>query len=344
MSCLVSVIMPVYNSFSYLKDAVDTVLAEKSEEFELILVDDGSTDGSSSLCDEIEQTDRRVRVFHKQNGGMCQARNIGIANARGKWVAFMDNDDMILPGFIDENLIIAQEYECDCLVFGRKWVQIDTFGSTQFSIEEAPEKKECLYGKAVLGSYFKCTSVSDGVWVRFYKRSMLTEHGIAFDESFRSGFEDSLFNDLVIEHAQSYAFNPKCYYVWFRRESHSTSMQTSENRLTSLSKTLEHEYRILKDRGMLEKEKNKCASLFFSRILDILVANHLTGDCSYAVQLPIYKALFNIAKPYSDLLAKGSLRLDRNIAKRLFISRRFKALYIYLKAGSRIKVMLKNNS
>lgn len=339
MTCSVSVIMPVYNSRNYLKDAVDSILREKSRDFELLLVDDGSTDGSSVLCDEIEKQDNRVRVVHKKNGGMCQARNIGIQQARGKWIAFADNDDKVLPGFITDNLEIAKKYDCDCLTFGRKWIQVGESNRIQFSIEESPETEKCYYGQNVLKNYFECNSVSDGVWVRFYKRTFIINNNIKFDESFRSGFEDSMFNDMVIKHADSYAFNPKCYYVWYRRNSHSTSMKISKNRLSSMEKTLSYEFHLLEDAELLDKEPKQCGELFFSRIFDVLVSNHLASKCSYNAQREIYEAMHEIAAPYERLLNSAPLHFHLQLAKSLLLSKNYPLLYIYLSLGTKAKTV-----
>ena len=339
MPCLVSVIMPVYNSQDYLRGTVNSILKEDSRDFELLLIDDGSTDGSASLCDEIERRDSRVRVIHKQNGGMCQARNVGISKARGKWIAFADNDDEVLPGFVVENLQIAEKYDCDCLSFGRKLVQVGESNQIQFLTEESPKTEGCLYDEDVLKNYFRCNSASHGVWARFYKRSFIIDNGIKFDETFRSGFEDDLFNDIVIKHASSYAFNPRCYYVWYRRISHSTSMRISENRLFGMEKTLSYEFRLLKDAGLLEKMPDQCGELFFSRIFDILTSNHFKKECSYTTQKEVYEAMHKIASTYTDLLSSAMLRFYIQPAKNLLLNKRYLLLYIYLTIGIKIKTM-----
>ena len=94
----ISVIVPVYNSEEYLPDTAASILNQSFEEFELILVDDGSKDRSGKICDELAQKDKRVKVIHKQNGGICSARNCALKLAKGEYIAFCDNDDMYLPG------------------------------------------------------------------------------------------------------------------------------------------------------------------------------------------------------------------------------------------------------
>ena len=96
----VSVIIPVYNQAKYLPEAVECVFAQEFRDYELILVDDGSTDGSGELCDEFARQDARVRVIHQENGGAAVARNVGIEAARGAWIAFIDSDDIVGPSYL----------------------------------------------------------------------------------------------------------------------------------------------------------------------------------------------------------------------------------------------------
>lgn len=101
---LLSVIIPAYNVESTLQRAVDSVLSQSMKEFEVIIVDDGSTDGTGPLCDAIESQDQRIRVIHQANGGLSAARNTGINQAQGDYLAFLDSDDEyvndIFPYFI----------------------------------------------------------------------------------------------------------------------------------------------------------------------------------------------------------------------------------------------------
>lgn len=93
----ISVIVPVYNVEKYLRCCVDSILAQTFTDIEVLLVDDGSTDGSGAICDEYAQKDSRVRVFHKANGGVSSARNLGLDEAVGEWIMFVDSDDTVDP-------------------------------------------------------------------------------------------------------------------------------------------------------------------------------------------------------------------------------------------------------
>lgn len=96
-----SIVIPVFNTEKYLKDCVDSVLSQSYRDFEVILVDDGSNDSSLAICRQYEAEDRRVKVLHKENGGVSSARNMGIDVATGKYITFIDADDYILEGSLD---------------------------------------------------------------------------------------------------------------------------------------------------------------------------------------------------------------------------------------------------
>ena len=97
MDPLVSIIVPVYNVKPYLNRCVDSLLGQSYQNMELLLVDDGSTDGSEALCDEYAAQDARVRVLHKKNGGLSDARNAGVDAAKGEYLSFVDGDDWVSP-------------------------------------------------------------------------------------------------------------------------------------------------------------------------------------------------------------------------------------------------------
>ena len=97
----ISVIVPVYKVEKYLPECIESVLAQTFTDFELILVDDGSPDNSGAICDAYAARDSRIRVFHKPNGGVSSARNLGLDHARGEWIALLDGDDFWLPNHLD---------------------------------------------------------------------------------------------------------------------------------------------------------------------------------------------------------------------------------------------------
>lgn len=107
---MVSVIIPAYNAEKYLLSAAQSVISQSVDDWELLLVDDGSTDSTPDICDSLAASDSRIRAFHKPNGGLSDARNYGIDRARGEYIMFLDADDVLNPGILRRSLDVMREY------------------------------------------------------------------------------------------------------------------------------------------------------------------------------------------------------------------------------------------
>lgn len=136
---MVSIIIPVFNSANLLNRCVESIFAQTFKDFEVILVDDGSTDNSLKICTEISKKDKRVKVFHKDNGGASSARNVGLKNAKGDFVAFVDSDDTIESNMLEKMLSKQSEKDADvviCNIF-------KVFGEQKFKVLEPGVKTFC---------------------------------------------------------------------------------------------------------------------------------------------------------------------------------------------------------
>ena len=116
---LISVVIPVYNGVQYLQKCVDSVLAQTYTNLEIILVDDGSTDESFQMCDELARREQRIRAIHQVNGGISAARNTGIKAAKGEYISFIDQDDWVEPAFLETLWTMAHKYQAPIAVVGR---------------------------------------------------------------------------------------------------------------------------------------------------------------------------------------------------------------------------------
>lgn len=178
---IISVIVPVYNVEKYLHCCVDSVLAQTFTDIEVLLVDDGSTDSSGAICDEYAKKDNRVRVFHKKNGGVSSARNMGLGNATGKWIMFVDSDDKVMPEICERLLAYATDV-CIPICMWYDW-RGETkkrsnigVGAGTYSIEKMAELR--AYG---------------GSCARLFLRQLVEHAGLRFTEGFAYG-EDIIFN------------------------------------------------------------------------------------------------------------------------------------------------------
>lgn len=145
---LISVIVPVYNIREYLPRCVRSITGQTYENLEILLVDDGSDDGSGQMCEELAAEDCRIRVFHKDNGGSSSARNMGIAHARGEYLGFVDSDDYIEPGMYQLLLEAVLSYGVRAAQAGRD--EIEESGRRLANICEPPEEPTLYSCKAFL--------------------------------------------------------------------------------------------------------------------------------------------------------------------------------------------------
>lgn len=145
---LISVIVPVYNVITYLPKCVESIRSQTYQNLEILLVDDGSTDGTGEMCDRFGAKDSRIRVFHKENGGSSSARNLGIAQARGRYLGFVDSDDFIDTTMYEMLYMAAEKYQAKVVQAGRD--EIDAEGCRLPDICVPPENTECISAEKFL--------------------------------------------------------------------------------------------------------------------------------------------------------------------------------------------------
>lgn len=139
-SPLITVIVPVYNILEYLPRCVHSITAQTYQNLEILLVDDGSTDGTGELCERLGAEYERIRVFHKENGGSSSARNLGLLHATGEYIGFVDSDDYIEPDMYEQLLSAVNEYSVGVAQIGRD--EIDEQGNRLPNICEPPLQPE----------------------------------------------------------------------------------------------------------------------------------------------------------------------------------------------------------
>ena len=205
-----SVIMPVFNAVQTLRQAVDSVLSQQVE-LELLLVDDGSTDGSTVIAEEIAAQDSRVAVLHQSNQGICAARNAGLEQAKGEYVTFCDDDDEVLPGAYAHLLALARSSGAQIVRGGYRLLRQHPDGS----VSELFHKMEsgCTLQQGY-GAFLRAGG-PQFVWNVLYRRDAL--HGVQFDERCRSGLEDFLFNATLYATVDSAVFDPRPVYCHTER-------------------------------------------------------------------------------------------------------------------------------
>ena len=168
----ISVIVPVYNTEKFLHRCIDSVLVQTYKDFELLLIDDGSKDSSGAICDEYAEKDARVRVFHKENGGVSSARNLGLDNAKGEWITFVDADDWVDDCWLQSiNSEVYRHSDTDIIRYGyncynEEGVFLESVRAECTMIADNPEQfivysESNKYYEMVWNSAFRTTLVSN---------------------------------------------------------------------------------------------------------------------------------------------------------------------------------------
>lgn len=206
---LISVIIPVYKTGKYLPECINTLLAQTYQNFEILLINDGSPDDSGQVCDKLALTDDRIRVFHKENGGVSSARNLGLDNAKGEYIAFVDSDDGVSPTFLEERYRNAVETGSDASICDFQLVEEDA----PFT---PPEDKEypVLSFPRLEGTRnaIVCKYYAGSCWSPLFKRKLVENVRFRTDVHFA---EDVLFviDALLRADKICYTRKPMYYYV-----------------------------------------------------------------------------------------------------------------------------------
>ena len=205
---LVSIVMPCYQAEATVGRTVDSILAQTMPDFELIAVDDGSTDGTGALLDALAAQDARIRVIHQQNGGVACARNAGMAAARGRWLAFADADDLLLPDALFHLLSLDD---------GVSEILCSAFIMRHIGGQEEDRLFACAQGdlQVVLESLVRGDSGLNPMYGKLYRTEWVQSAALSVPPGVKVG-EDVLFNLEAFVHASSWRMDdcPVYVYTW----------------------------------------------------------------------------------------------------------------------------------
>lgn len=199
----ISVIVPVYNAAKSLDRCVQSKLSQTYTQWELILVNDGSMDGSASLCDKYVASDARISVCHKANGGVSSARNQGLLQAKGDYVAFIDSDDYVEINYLEK---LIKFVPADLIICGFKNIGGDSF--LPEALDATSMNNKSLVKKIMAVPYYL-----DTPWCKLFKRDIISKHGLAFDQKLKLS-EDTLFCYEFLSNATSVGVVPEMLYIY----------------------------------------------------------------------------------------------------------------------------------
>lgn len=237
MNDLITVVIPVYNVGTYLGKCVKSVVNQTYKNLQILLIDDGSTDGSSDLCDDIAFSDSRIQVIHKSNSGLGLTRNVGINNAKGKYIIFVDSDDYLSKDLIENLYLGIKKDKSEICIAG--FTRVDNRGTMLY--QEKYEERNIIGSKNVksifekmLGSLpEKHDSIKPSVWSNLYSVNIIKKFDLKFVSERKIISEDIIWNAQYFNKINKVQFISSCGY-FYRYNNSSLSQSYKHDRFRKI--------------------------------------------------------------------------------------------------------------
>ena len=262
---LISIIIPVYKVEKYLPECVESILNQTYKNFELILVDDGSPDNSGKMCDEFAEKDSRIKVIHKENGGVSSARNIGLDNASGEYITFIDSDDFVDKRYLEVLYSTSKENDTDISIccFAKY-----THSSFIIFNEIFPKKinidfKDSNFLKFFKRYFYLKNNIFGSACRTLFKKASIKN--LRFDENIKIS-EDLLFVVNTIYNSQSISFTNEILYFY---------------RITNISASTSYKNNFLKSQGNLSIELTSLFSKIDNKSFNKILKRYKSLLCYY---------------------------------------------------------------
>lgn len=206
---LVSIVVPVYNVEKYLKKCVESIINQTYKNLEIVLVDDGSTDNSGKICDDYSISDERVKVIHKQNGGLSDARNVGIDNSTGKYITFVDSDDTIENDYVEYLYSLLKKYKTKLSICNYNVISKDKIIPYIIEEKEMKMNKICALKELLCERLFSVSSCAKLYDIKLFKNVRFPVGKLC---------EDNGTTYKLIEKCDCISYGSKSKYNYYKRE------------------------------------------------------------------------------------------------------------------------------
>ena len=295
----ISIIVPVYKVERYLPRCIDSILGQTYTNFELILVDDGTPDRSGIICDRYAEKDSRIKVIHKENGGVSTARNAGIDAAKGEWITFIDSDDWVAEDYLEVLYTPLKEYDCDLTVGALEWRSIFVSSSShaaRFIDVEKADSTEILDAINRTEFYGPC--------LKLFKSSIIKNNEVRFPEKVLVA-EDAIFVNSYLKHCKKMYLTGRVIYFYNELNAYSVTKRSPYfKNLPLWSIAYIHSYEkvlqsFLIDDAIKITEVQKKAFFGYASVLNSIVSNFDKKDASEKI-----KQAYNL---YSEWLDRDDL-------------------------------------
>ena len=252
-----SIIVPVYNTQQYLPKCIHSLLSQKLHNFEILLIDDGSTDGTEKLCDDYQQKYSRIKVVHQTNQGVSMARNIGVQIAQGEYIAFVDSDDWIEDEMYLTMINLAEKYQSDIVKCGF---------TTDKGIETFKEKQKVI-DKNLINEWFK--PLNGFIWNAIYKSNIAKS--VIYPQNIKNG-EDDYASFFYLYYAKKLVIINNCFYHYVGGNPISSQLNSNKEYMRAkaadcILQTIE-EKQIHLDKNIIRKVNQHWSRKWFHAIRD----------------------------------------------------------------------------
>ena len=244
----VSVLMPAYNAEKYIGKAIESVVNQTFPDWELVIVDDCSSDRTLELCEDYAERDARIKIYKQEvNSGISKTKNSALFKAEGKYIAFCDDDDFMDKDTLQDNVTLIEKNDSQVVRWSYRTVRINEVDEVVSVKEIVCEDGEYNSRSEIFGNYKNVHTTLSCDWTGLYANAFLRNHSISFNDSFLFGGEDTEFNVRVLRHIEKMTMNSKCYYNWYVRKKHSTTEKRNINFCVSMIDVANKEYELVKE-------------------------------------------------------------------------------------------------
>lgn len=338
-----SIIVPIYGVEKYLNQCIDSILGQSFKDFEVILVDDGSKDNSGEICDQYEVVDERVKVIHKENGGLVSARKAGIQYAQGEYVGYVDGDDCIANNMYEQMLDKAKTYDADLVICDiMMWSENNLEKCSQVFdggfYDKKRIQKEIIPRYIGFGEDFQ-NGFLPTVWNKIYKRELILQHQLNVDERLVMGEDAAVFYPLMLDVDKLYYCKGQYLYK-YRYVGNSMSRTYKENHLNNIVSLCRYLYEVMKVHF-----ENEYIERQYIRYVEYMLGNGIIQTYRYLFE-DLNKeellSMYNSIKReewwgcYHNEMKKYEKKIKTKLAYKLLESGKMRYAY-YLMMGEKIK-------
>ena len=279
----ISIIIPIYKVEKQIRECIDSVLNQSYRNLEILLVDDGSPDDCPLICDEYEQKDSRVRVIHKENGGLGSARNLGLDVATGDYICSFDVDDEIEPDMLEYCVSTMECKQVDVMMFGFYVITPHLGTKEVIQLKETAINTQQQLADNYVERILLVPNGSGFFWNKCYRRTFLNKHHLRFENQRIQ--QDEVFNMLCYKHVEKMFISPEVLYYYYVYDKGNTRSRFIADRF-DIYKSVRTHFEDLKSFWQLDDSRldNYLCKRFYNSVMSCMLFNLTHPNCTFSKQ------------------------------------------------------------